>query len=88
MKFSLGKCVATRGAHKLMAERDINPPHLLMRHVNGDWGELDESDKRRNDEALIDGSRLLSAYTFDDARIWVITEWDRSVTTFLLPHEY
>ena len=24
----------------------------------------------------------------DGNRIWIITEWDRSVTTFLLPEEY
>jgi len=41
-----------------------------------------------NEQALIDGSRLLSAYTLDGEKIWIITEWDRSVTTVLFPSEY
>ena len=32
--------------------------------------------------------RILSAYVLDSARVWIITEWDRSVTTLLLPDEY
>ena len=41
----------------------------------GDWGDLDDEDKSLNDAALIDGSRILSAYvTRKGERIWVITE--------------
>lgn len=33
--------------------------------------------------------RILSAYILPtDVKVWVITEWDRSVTTILLPREY
>jgi len=32
--------------------------------------------------------RILSAYNTPSGRLWVITEADRSVTTFLLPEEY
>jgi len=43
------------------------------------------------------GNRILSAYAIDDTKsceghgdntLWIITETDRSVTTFLLPGEY
>jgi hypothetical protein len=35
------------------------------------------------------GFRILSAYRLSDqTRVWIITEADRSVTTFLLPDEY
>jgi hypothetical protein len=67
---------------------------LLARHVAGDWGDLSDEDKRLNDEALIDGSRLLSAYTLrSGVRVWVITEavgddGHRAATTLLLPDEY
>ena len=55
----------------------------------GDWGEVDEEDKRLNDAALKDGTRLLSAYvTSRGAGLWIITEADRSATTILLPSEY
>jgi hypothetical protein len=74
----------------------VSPERLqacLQRHVAGDWGELDQEDKDANDAALTDGSRLLSAYLIDEAnptkgKVWIITEADRSVTTFLLPSEY
>jgi hypothetical protein len=44
--------------------------------------------KLENEVAIKEGYRLLSSYTFPAGRIWVITEWDRSVTTFLLPEDY
>ena len=66
----------------------------LNRHVKGDWGEVDDEDKQSNDQALKQGTRLLSAYNDDRfprngvATIWIITEADRSVTTILFPDEY
>ena len=60
----------------------------LFQHQSGQWGEVDESDWQANDEALQSGDRLLSAYrTADEVKFWVITEYDRSVTTILLPDE-
>jgi hypothetical protein len=39
--------------------------------------------------AVREGARVFSAYELrDGARIWIITEADRSVTTILLPEEY
>ena len=70
-----------------------NPPYrnlfpLLVRHIQGDWGEVDEEDQQTNNEALELGNRVLSAYTLDGEKIWIITEWDRSSTTVLFPSEY
>jgi hypothetical protein len=88
MKFRLGQVMATRDANHVMVEKDINPLHLLMRHGNGDWGDMCASDKRSNDEALIDGGRIFSAYDVGGVRLWVITESNRAVTTILLPEDY
>ena len=90
MKFKLGQCVSTRNAVKLMEQQDINPLHLLMRHVNGDDGDLSADDKALNVAAIASGQdRVFSAYNVPSGdRLWVITEWDRSVTTILLPDEY
>ncbi len=41
-----------------------------------------------NADALTHGNRILSAYTLNDTKLWVISEADRSVTTILLPDEY
>jgi hypothetical protein len=93
-KFSLGQQVATPGALKAIHEAGQSVLQLLARHMAGDWGDLDDEDKLLNDEALIDGSRLLSAYNLrSGVRIWIITEaaddtGHRAATTVLLPDEY
>ena len=38
-----------------MAQQDINPLHLLMRHVNGDDGDLSADDKALNADAIASG---------------------------------
>jgi hypothetical protein len=86
--FALGQAIATRGALAAMEQSGISPVSLLSRHQRGDWGELSEEDKKSNEDALTNGSRILSAYRFDTVRLWVITEADRSATTILLPEEY
>lgn len=94
-RFSPGKLVATPGA--VAAASDAYLLACLARHVRGDWGCCCEEDKALNDAALASGDRLLSAYPLDatkpcaghgDNTLWVITEADRSATTFLLPDEY
>ncbi len=60
----------------------------LIRHQNGDWGNVPLDDKIENDKASRKGRRIMSEYLFCENVIWIITEWDRSVTTVLLPHEY
>ena len=88
-RFPLGQIVATPGAWTAMEEADQHPGQLLLRHRSGDWGEVDAGDARANDDAVAVGERILSAYTLGTGvKIWIITESDRSVTTFLLPDEY
>jgi hypothetical protein len=88
-KVSLGQVVATAGAVEAMRESGQTPGFFLMRHAAGDWGEVDADDWSLNDRAVIDGTRLLSAYrTLKGERLWIITEADRSVTSILRPDEY
>jgi hypothetical protein len=84
--FPLGKIYATPGAIAL----NVDLAHYLRRHHCGDWGEaLCDEDRRTNDDALEQGTRLLSCYrTPSGERIYIITEHDRSMTTILLPSEY
>lgn len=90
-KFELGKIVMTNGIVRYLAE-DVDRfwvlNKCLYRHRCGDWGDLDEDDKLLNDMAVEHGERILSAYELFGTKIWIITEWDRSVTTILLPEEY
>lgn len=83
----LGVIVATSGIATLMkADTAFGDKlgHCLGRHKHGDWGVVDTEDAQANDRAVQDGGRLLSAYDVDGTRVWIITEADRSVTTFLL----
>jgi hypothetical protein len=88
-KFELGQLVMTPGADQAMRMTQQVPPEFLLRHKNGDRGELPEEDVRENEWSLENGARLFSAFMRrTEERLWVITEWDRSVTTLLLPQEY
>ena len=90
----LGQVVMTPGAEELIARYPRLLQESLARHQAGDWGVTDPAE---NNRALRQGTRLLSAYPIDpnlpcegygDNTLWIITEWDRSVTTLLLPDEY
>ena len=86
-KFPLGHTVATPGALETFGQEKL--AEMLMRHVVGDWGDMDAHDIAANDDALANNDgRLFSSYNVDGEKLWIITEWDRSVTTFLLPSEY
>ena len=94
-RFATGRIVATQGV--LAAVSDAYQLQCLARHLAGDWGCCCEEDKVTNDEAVSAGDRILSAYPIDpdkpckgygDNTLWIITEADRSATTFLLPDEY
>lgn len=88
-RFALGQVVATPGVLAALLQAGQTPFEFLARHVVGDWGELTPQDVQANEDALQTGGRLLSRYrTRQGVVVWLITEWDRSVTTVLLPMEY
>ena len=89
-RFSPGQVVMTAGVDELVRQGRLNPTPYLRRHLHGDWGDLSGDDRRLNDAALASGEdRLFSSYqVMPDLKLWIITEWDRSVTTLLLPSEY
>jgi len=83
----LGQIVATKGVLAAVPESSIHD--ALGRHITGDWGDVCEEDRKQNDHAAKNGERILSSYrTPDGVKFWIITEWDRSYTTVLLPDEY
>lgn len=90
--FKMGALVATSGVAAWAADGGAHRNEQLMdairRHLNCDWGDLDDEDKASNEMALRTGGRLLSSYTVEGSKLWVITEADRSVTTVLFPDEY
>ncbi len=89
MRFELGRIVATPGALDALAEAGVVPVALLARHQSGDWGEVPKEDAKENEHSLKDGFRVLSSYLLPTgAKVWIITEADRSSTCLLLPEEY
>lgn len=93
-KFPFGQVLATPGALEALESSGQSPTEFLAKHVRGDWGIVDADDKAANDQSLIDGSRILSAYlTSKGEKLWIITEacddrGHRAATTILLPDEY
>jgi len=88
--FRLGQIVGTPGSLALLEQTRTDVVDLLMRHVKGDWGVVCAADARLNDQAVIDGTRVISAYELGNRRekLWIITDADRQATTLLLPDEY
>ncbi|HAF2412748.1 TPA: hypothetical protein G8N70_003077 [Salmonella enterica] len=88
--FPVGALIFSEGIDRLMRDGRLDPMPYFQRHIRGDWGDLDDSDWQSNDTALRTGEdRLFSSYQVEpDLKLWIITEWDRSVTTLLLPNEY
>jgi hypothetical protein len=85
----LGQIVATPGVLRALKEAGHSIDEFLSRHEHGDWGEVGAEDWTENEFSVGRGLRVLSTYTLTTgARIWIITEADRSATTLLLPEEY
>ena len=86
-KFRLGRIVATPNALASITQDDILT--AIGRHQAGDWGDVCAEDRKANDEALVQRTRVLSVYhAANGTTFWLITEADRSVTTVLLPEDY
>ncbi len=86
-RFKLGRLAMTSRARGLLHEVDVS--RCLIRHMNGDWGELGKADKAENDLSVRQGFRILSSYRDrHNIQFWIITEADRSATTILLPEDY
>lgn len=80
--FDSGLIVATPGALKALEEAKQQPGEILARHLHGDWGDLEDEDKKENELSVAHGFRILSAYRLTTGvKVWLITEADRSATT-------
>ncbi len=87
--FELGQVVATPGALSTLEKAGQGPGEFLKRHLDNDWGDLSDEDRKENEFSLQNGFRIISNYhTSTGDKLWIITEADRSSTTILLPEEY
>ena len=75
----------TRVVRTLNSKREVD--NAFRKYMRGDWGI--SKDKRMNNQAVKNGDdRIMGVYPTSEGDIWIITEWDRSVTTMLFPSEY
>lgn len=96
--FNPGRMVVTRNVddrRRMDFDFFVFVEESLERHLRGDWGDLCAEDTELNDEAIAAEQRgeptdsLFSMYRyFDGTEVYIITEWNRSVTTILFPEEY
>lgn len=97
-KMELGQVVMTRGVADEVAKGNVTEAdieRILHAQLSHNWGELDEEDKAVQRASLTSehSERIMGVHTVKaenrmPVKLWIITEWDRSVTTILLPSEY
>jgi hypothetical protein len=85
-QFEVGQVVATPAVLDHITYEDVIT--LLRLHTHGYWNHMHPEDLAANEEAVTDGNRVVSIHFVRGEKVWVITEWDRSYTTLLFPHEY
>lgn len=87
--FNLGQVVATPAALATLEKAQESASTFLDRHTSGDFGELDDDDRKANLDGIENGERILSVYPLKNGEvIWIITEADRSSTCVLTPEDY
>ena len=92
MDFELGKLFMTRGIDECINKNKIFALEVnkaFQSYKNCKWGDLCEEDSIMNDEAIKSGAdRIFAMYKTHKGKIYIITEWDRSITTILFANEY
>lgn len=91
--FSLGQVSATPAVLAHLEKYAIYPSALLGPHCHGEYGQLDEEDRKANDNALIHGGRIFSVFFVEHSKIYVISDSAdgqgvRHSTTILFAREY
>lgn len=85
--FPAGELFITANAKAKLTENDTYP--AIARHLRCDWSNLCRHDQLVNEEALANGERLSSVHRSEAGEeFWIMTEWDRSSTTILMPSDY
>jgi hypothetical protein len=88
-KFELGLVALSQGAiRELIAGKHL-AEEFLIRHKNGDWGNVDAEEAGNNLYAIAREYRITSRYeTRQGAELWVSTYGNRSVTHLFTRQEH
>lgn len=90
-KFDPGNVVATKAVVETLTQEYAMA--ALARHVQGQWGLVNEDSRVKNNKALRTGKGdMLSVYPLEDdpGEFWIMTqgEGEDRITTILLPEDY
>ena len=86
MMVDVGAVYITPGAQEALEASEQTADEFVLRHANGDWGELGTA--TWPDQELKEGFRVFSAYTLSTGvKVCIFTEDDRSLTAVHLPEE-
>ncbi len=86
--FEGGWVMATPQALTALKEAELELMEVLVRHLVGDWGDIDEAEKLLNDLAVNHSQRITSAYQLPTGKeIWVTTAGNRQTTWLKLPDQ-
>ena len=84
-KFDFGRVVATTTLANYCEKKGFSMLPYLIRHANGDWGDVCKEDWKSNDEALKNGERLLSEYKLPDSnKLCAFTKLMSSILLILI----
>lgn len=88
LRFTVRWLFLTPGALVALVEASDDPNRLLLRHLQGDWGEVGAADREANEAALRAGKPLFSLYRTRVGRtVRVVTDASRTRTSMTLPEE-
>jgi hypothetical protein len=87
MAISLGHVLATSAVIEHLTRNRLPYLRLVLRHMSGDWGEVESDDRELNQQSVLDGDSILSIYTIAGTEVCVFTRADRSYTFVLLASE-
>lgn len=92
-RFNLGRVVQTRGVNSKSRENRAFGREVMdafRKYQRGNWGDTERDSVKRNNAVVKDGveDQIFAVYDTSEGKIYIITEWDGSVTTILFSHEY
>ena len=83
-KFQLGEVLITKQLHDFVMKNDVPILKYLRRHSVCDWSDVDDDEWLKNNDAVDSSQPIISIYKFNDTKIFIITEADRTATTMRL----
>jgi hypothetical protein len=92
-RLNLGRVVQTRGVSSKARENRAFGKEVqdaFRKYQRGDWGDTERDSAKRNNAVVKDGveDQVFAVYDTSEGKMYIITEWDGSVTTMLFSHEY